>query len=73
MKFSIPKEILQQLLALDVDAGFHERALRRIAAEVQARQLVLLQRTGNLNKRIINTDLDKGEIEVANVIVPAKK
>ena len=73
MKYSIPKEIRQQLLALDIDAGFHERALRRIEAEINARKLVLLQKTSNLGKKMTNLDIDKGEFEVSNIIVPAKK
>lgn len=73
MKLSIPKEVLQQLIVLDIDAGFHERALKRITAEVGARQMVLLQRNSALNRKVINMDLEKGFIELGDIIEVAKK
>ena len=73
MKLSIPKEVLQQLIVLDIDAGFNERALKRITAEVGARQMVLLQRNSALNRKVINMDLEKGFIELGDIIEVAKK
>lgn len=67
-KFSITKEVKEKMQVLYTDMAFHERAIKRIDTEMNALLVMELKRTGSLDKEVKNIDLEKGEIEVGDII-----
>ena len=70
MKFSIPKEILPRFRMIFGDLSFHERASKRINTELQVLLAMEAKRTGVTNKKVKDIDIDKGEIEYEDIIIP---
>ena len=72
-KFSLTKEILRLIRTLYSDEGFHERAIKRIGNEINAALMIEMQRTNNIGKEIKSVNLEKGEIEIGDIIKPPEE
>ena len=69
-KYSIPKEMLPRFRMIFGDLSFHERARNRINTELQVLLTMEAKRTGVTDKKVKDIDIDKGEIEYEDIIIP---
>lgn len=72
-KFSISAEIRAKMREVYNALAFHQRHIKRIDNEMNAFLTIELQRTGSLGREVKNIDLEKGEIEVGDIIKPVEQ